>query len=296
MVIRLILHGEFNQPIQNLPNSLIYLLIYGRFNQPIDYLPDSLIKLWLGDDFNHPLYDLPNSLAYLRVGTKFNHPLNNLPQSLETIEFGYCSKYSYGMDGINPDIELLYCYDFSRYVKILPFITHMFIIDIFDKHLDDTIDYFPPTLKYITLDNNFTKILNNLPDYLEHLTLNENFNLPLQILFENIPSSLKTIEFESNSKYSYGIEGIGPNIKLLTKYYDINDTILPFITHLEFYDDNPIINLPKSLKYLKLDEDFNHPIDINILPEPLEIIEFEGNYLLDLSHLPPNIKIIRNSN
>jgi hypothetical protein len=80
---------KFNQPINYLPNNLIYLELGPKFNQPIDYLPSSLIHLILGFKFNQPIDNLPSSLIHLKLGYKFNQSINDLPNSLEYLELGY---------------------------------------------------------------------------------------------------------------------------------------------------------------------------------------------------------------
>ena len=50
-----------------------------KFNQPINNLPNSIIYLTLGHCFNQPINNLPNSIIYLTLGYYFNQPLNNLP-------------------------------------------------------------------------------------------------------------------------------------------------------------------------------------------------------------------------
>jgi hypothetical protein len=60
----------FNQPIDNLPNSLTHLefYIYSKFNQEINNLPNSLTHLTLGLEFNQEINNLPNSLTHLTLG------------------------------------------------------------------------------------------------------------------------------------------------------------------------------------------------------------------------------------
>ena len=81
---------DFNQPVNNLPNSLTYLKFgeLGHFNQPVDNLPNSLTYLEFGRYFNQQINFLPDSLKYLKLGSHFNQSLENLPSSLIRIEFG----------------------------------------------------------------------------------------------------------------------------------------------------------------------------------------------------------------
>ena len=42
----------FNQPINNLPDTITHLTLTWDFNQSIDYLPDTITHLTLYDSFN----------------------------------------------------------------------------------------------------------------------------------------------------------------------------------------------------------------------------------------------------
>lgn len=89
----------FNQPINNLPNTLESLQIISTyFNQPIDFLPLSLKKLTISSNFfNQSLQNLPPNLEYLRLDVcdsygsyKFlKDDLMNLPSELKKL---YISK------------------------------------------------------------------------------------------------------------------------------------------------------------------------------------------------------------
>lgn len=63
-----------NHPMDNLPNKLISLTInkdYGNynFNQPLDLLPESLLylKLYLHTDYKYKINDLPSSIKYIII-------------------------------------------------------------------------------------------------------------------------------------------------------------------------------------------------------------------------------------
>jgi hypothetical protein len=79
---RLELGFDFDQPINNLPNSLNHLLFsFGsHFNQQINYLPSNLKYLVFNAQsfFNQPINYLPNNLRYLILGNAFNQRINNL--------------------------------------------------------------------------------------------------------------------------------------------------------------------------------------------------------------------------
>jgi hypothetical protein len=85
----------FNNPLDNLPQSLIYLGICGGtqifeeryFNQSLDNLPNGLKCLYLANlETKIPLDNLPPTLEYLLIDQKeYNLPLNNLPKNIKVI-------------------------------------------------------------------------------------------------------------------------------------------------------------------------------------------------------------------
>ncbi len=57
----------FNQPINNLPNSITYLTLGYKFNQLINNLPNSITHLTVGHDFNQPIDNLPNTIIVKKL-------------------------------------------------------------------------------------------------------------------------------------------------------------------------------------------------------------------------------------
>ena len=80
----------FNQVVDNLPNSLTHLSFGPCFNQKVDNLPNSLTHLTFGELFDQKIYNLPNSLTHLNFGELFDQKIYNLPNSLTNIK---CWKY-----------------------------------------------------------------------------------------------------------------------------------------------------------------------------------------------------------
>jgi hypothetical protein len=84
---KLIFNYRFNKPLDNYYEIMKYNNItqlefgyYSKFNQPIDNLPNSLTHLELGSKFNQEIFNLPNSLTYLMFNTYsyFNKEIDNL--------------------------------------------------------------------------------------------------------------------------------------------------------------------------------------------------------------------------
>jgi hypothetical protein len=107
----LLCRHDFNQPVNNLPNSITHLTFGVYFNQQVDAtrkneiftgapknkivfdgdnLPNSITHLTFGVAFDKPVDKLPNSITHLTLGTNFNQPVNNLPNSITYLRFGYC--------------------------------------------------------------------------------------------------------------------------------------------------------------------------------------------------------------
>ena len=62
-----------------------------NFNQPLENLPHSLVDITLGDSFNMPLpdnFNLLKNIHTVNFGNNFNQPLNILPENIRTIILG----------------------------------------------------------------------------------------------------------------------------------------------------------------------------------------------------------------
>jgi hypothetical protein len=83
--------NKFNQPVDNLSQykKLSKLVFFWVFNQPINNLPDSITCLVLSEHFNQPIYKLPKNLENLYLGNKFSHGLHNFPENLKRITTRY---------------------------------------------------------------------------------------------------------------------------------------------------------------------------------------------------------------
>ena len=79
----IIFKNDFNQSVDNLPNTLEELLFGNNFNQNVDNLPNKLKILYLGNNFNKSVDKLFGNLSTLVIQSKsFNQNLNNLPKNL----------------------------------------------------------------------------------------------------------------------------------------------------------------------------------------------------------------------
>ena len=80
---------NFNQDINNLPNSIIYLTFGWYFDQDVSKLPNRLAHLTFTGCFDQEMHNLPNSLTHLTFSWDFNQDVSNLPNSLTHLIFGY---------------------------------------------------------------------------------------------------------------------------------------------------------------------------------------------------------------
>ena len=80
-------YSKFNQPVDNLPNSITHLTFGWNFKKTVNNLPHSITHLSFKDYFNQPVNNLPNSITHLTFGYYFNQLVDNLPSSLQEINF-----------------------------------------------------------------------------------------------------------------------------------------------------------------------------------------------------------------
>ena len=98
---------NFNQKLENLPNSLQSLTFEGIFNQKLENLPRKLQSLTLGFNFNQKLENLSKNLKELTLGYYFNQKLENLPNSLQTLTLGHNFKQKLDLCIALPRLQIL---------------------------------------------------------------------------------------------------------------------------------------------------------------------------------------------
>eukprot|EP01112_Ceratiomyxa_fruticulosa_P021889 TRINITY_DN7857_c0_g1_i1.p1 TRINITY_DN7857_c0_g1~~TRINITY_DN7857_c0_g1_i1.p1 ORF type:complete len:310 (-),score=43.77 TRINITY_DN7857_c0_g1_i1:173-1102(-) len=91
---RLELGKLYNQPLQNLPNTLTHLIFSegSIFNMPIErgVLPQSLVFLSMSASFDYPISGvLPTNLRTLKLGLNFNSRIYELPPQLTYLELPF---------------------------------------------------------------------------------------------------------------------------------------------------------------------------------------------------------------
>ncbi len=95
---KLVISGQFDYPIDNLPDSIEYLTIIGNFNQPINKLPKNLSYLKIAGRFNSEIKKFSPNLKYLVLtNPDYSYKLDNIPEG--TIKhIVVSSKYKYNLE------------------------------------------------------------------------------------------------------------------------------------------------------------------------------------------------------
>ena len=237
---------KFNQPIDNLPNSLIILKISNSFNQLINNLPNSLEKLEYDSWFNNPIEKLPLKLKYLNLmNSKFNSDIiwnesNNLIEKL-ILSSSYDKKIPY-----LPNIKNITIKNLNQY-------------ELFDERNTNLI-------KRLNLYKNdsLKEIYNQIPKSIEELiiTINKNFNwkyIPIHIkkitflsslllnpliIDNNISQNIESIEFGKILIFGIKIKSLPKTIKEIIIYSDIQKEFIPNrFNHLIKFINKDIENL-----------------------------------------------------
>ncbi len=219
----------FNQPVDNLSNSITELIFGNSFNQHVDNLPNSITHLTFGNSFNQPVDNLPNSITHLIFGDYFNQSVNNLPNSLINLEFGL---------EFNQPIDKIYskCKQNSGSNQNSGIVTLGFG-DKFNQPIDilqtKSCTCCANSLKNLFLGESFGKSINNIPKSVEHL-----------IVYGN--------EYYKDNK-----EHILDTVRYLDLFGDYNQEIIEFPKNLNYlilnsnYSHN-INNLPESIIEIRI--------------------------------------------
>ena len=293
LIYELILGAKFNQPVNNLPNSITHLILGGIFNHPVDIsnedsptgkssiLPNSITFLVLGgEDFNQPVDNLPESVTELIFGYRFNQPINNLPNGLKTLKFYEHSNFNQPVDNL-PDS-----------------LTYLHFGDCFNQ----SIEFLPENLKELYLGNYYDLPINNLPSSLIYLNTGHGFNQAIN----NLPSSLKKVELGQEFDQALCLENLS-NLTDLTICDDYNKSLKNIpesVTHFkingdflkENYEEDPLESLPRSITHFTVAGKFDFlPVSTKFFKAERGIFMNDIKNLIDtiqeitMPNIPPNI-------
>jgi hypothetical protein len=249
---QLTINGKFNQPLDNLPNSIkeIYFDAGSIFNQPVDVLPSNLKILSFGKYFNHNINNLPNGLQVLILSTNFDKSLNNLPDSLTHL-----------------DLERT---EINHNIKKYP--PNLFEIK-FNNKFNNTIENLPKKLKIIYFGMNFNQKVDTLPDTLEEIYFNYYFNQSIN----NLPDTMRIIDFNHAFGFNRPITKIPSCVKKLRlnpyfqNRFQVEDANLESLT-LQSSENFASNIYPKSLNTIIITKNPNKPKFA--VPKNFENMEF----------------------
>ncbi len=273
---------------ENFTNSLLDILyLINKFNnvsfgnainESLDILPDTITHLSIWNSCDIPIYKFPSNLIELELSNNHNYIIDNLPQTLEILSIG---KFTY------------------------------------DKNSKPFSNY-PPNLKKLKISSNNSTGFDNLPSGLEELIISSSEkidldNLPeslkiLQIIngkniqLEHLPNGLETLIINDSSCMS---EISLPNNLISLSINPLLASITCFPQSLQklkinhhfsgksgwsIYSSFLNEKLPINLKELIFDSNLNKDINLNILPDTIEVLNISSNQDCHITKLPSNIK------
>lgn len=224
LLTHLTIEGHISDPIDNLPASLTYLSIEGRIDHPLKLFPSSLIELKLMS-YAHPLDNLPSSLTNLKISTShYPHNLLFLPPSLKILSTPLVYK--------------------RQTISFPPSLTELDLPDTYAHGMN--LNSLPSSLLKLKVNVsfgrvagvNFDRFITQFPPLLTHLSIAK-YNKHLPIL----PSSLLYLEIAGYNQF----------------LPSLSNTSLISIT-LSNPFNQPLPALPETLKRLKVEAEFNHPV------------------------------------
>lgn len=188
----LTIDNSYNDPIDILPNSLIYLKLGDKFNQYLTF-PPNLKTLILGNSYNKVLSELPElihlqlgrhdqplpklpKLKFIKFGCNFDQSIKELPSSLTHIIFGY--RFKQPLLNLPPNLlELDVGYNYNHPLPILP--DSLKILKIGKHYTHDII--FPYQLRKLVYMSDKKIDMKLLPVNLKYLCLSKRYIHPFNI-------------------------------------------------------------------------------------------------------------------
>lgn len=275
---KVIIGNSFNKKISIITDTIDYIEIGDDFNNEIDILPAKLKVLKIGDGFSKTINNLPKQLLVLKIGNSFSRNIDNLPSTLEELYLG--NMFNENIDYLPKNLRVLHIGEkFEKRIDNLPKkLEELFIYTrYFDQKLRDlpksiknlkihagtNLEQIPflPKLEEIEINYNYNKII-PITSCLKKIKTGSCFN---QNIFKNLPDTLETIIFASDSKFNFKID-YPSKLKVLelNDYYDHEINTLPdTVEKLKIgrYHRQLITKFPKNLinlTYKLYDENWNY--------------------------------------
>ena len=277
--------SRFNHPlsIKNLPPRLRGLDVYGSFDQPVDDLPDSITYLFLGPSISHPIDRLPVGLKTFLIGCKENVALDyfdHLPKSLNTLSIMTHTQSSYSL--LPTSLRHLSLCCGSTELLDLPksLLTLRMVFDPENRYKLNVLKSLPDSIVTLSVEEGNVR-LERLPACLKTLHIDES---DCDFSFAGVlPQGLERLEYTvtDESPIMRGIVDVFPNT----------------LTHLWllFYSvwSTGFSQLPRTLTFLSL----QGKIETNVfakfgheLSSLLDTLHVESNMPCDVVNLPPSVK------
>ena len=276
--------GDFNRPVEFLPDSITHLILGNSFKQKVDNLPSNLTHLTFGHGFNRQVDNLPSNLTHLTFGNEFKQPVESLPNSITHLTFG--DAFNQPVDKLpNSITHLTFGYMFNQPVKSLPnSITHLTFN--FSSIFNLSVESLPNSITHLTFGNEFKQPVETLPNSITHLTFGYAFNQPV----ESLPNSITHLTF--GYAFNQPVESLPNSITHLTFGMDFNhpvDKLPSSVTHLTFGSvfNQPVESLPNSITHLTFGYAFNQPVES--LPNSITHLTFGAHFNQPIDSLPDSI-------
>lgn len=305
----------FDINLDILPSALTHLVITMRIEPSLDNLPSSLEQLTITNGtYKYKSFDnLPPNLLRLRLeGYTSSCSLDNLPPLLTHLHLHfYSNSAKTSLDNLpNSLINLKVLGDFNSTVDYLPpSITHLELGENFRR----PIDHLPKALLHLALDLSFNESVDNLPPRLQSLIIGTvedkggaddkasslNFSTVFNQSVDNLPSTLKTLKIftpyglSKLQPFDQPIDHLPPNLETLVIHsplfchpYDNLPTSLKVLKIGFMIRDQPY-HLPPTLKVFKFVNFVNAPVNLDFLPDHLDVLACHGAVEYDM--LPSSI-------
>ena len=276
----------YNSSVRYLPNNITHLTFGRYFDLPVDHLPQSITYLTFGENFSQPLTHLPQALRVLNLGQSFHHQLDSLPNSIHTLT-------TYTKASINSLPSSLTQLEHHSMTNNLNCTVPCLLTHLCLSGGGALFDLSNLPLKYLEIHgtDDFNPNLNTLPSTLRRLDLSGAWDGPL----DSLPSSLTQLNIASQL-FNHPLDHLPPSLTCLSLQHCSHlfahplHNLPPAITKLEIlceYDTPLQLNKNPLLTHLKLGFAFNQPV--GNLPSSLRHLSFRGSFDQSVDELPSNI-------
>lgn len=265
---KVLFHGIFNQPVNNLPSCITHIILLTNFNYPIDNLPETLKVLVIQSDlFNHSLEYLPIGLKklYLQLD-EFDTPILTLPTTLEVLDI--CCK-NYKQSPINlKNINLK---------KLTINLTYKINSRVECVYSPLPMENINDNLEELTVYNYYNGCMDNLPKNLKKLNIKW-FRDNSEVDLLKIPDNLEELNIRKDLYIKY----------LCDEKEEVkNIKNLKILRLCEFPKNLNFVNILPNLEYLYIHKSQNLDYLGMIMDILLDLLKLQHLKLLDINDCNP---------